>query len=59
MQYGHNRWYRHVCAAGAVLNILLMMIANLVGFAIGADGMRYMLRELVATSQGKSDKILL
>jgi hypothetical protein len=31
-----------------------MMIANLVGFAIGVDGMRYMLKQLIATSQGKS-----
>lgn len=35
-----------------------MMIANLVGFAIGVDGMRYMLKQLVATSQGKSEKAL-
>jgi D-alanyl-lipoteichoic acid acyltransferase DltB (MBOAT superfamily) len=46
-------WYRHVCALGAVLNILLMMIANLVGFVLGTDGVRYMLQQLMATWQSK------
>jgi D-alanyl-lipoteichoic acid acyltransferase DltB (MBOAT superfamily) len=52
-QYGHTKWYRHVCALGAVLNILLMMIANLVGFVIGVDGVRYMLQQLTASWQGE------
>ncbi|RKO98755.1 hypothetical protein CXG81DRAFT_15488 [Caulochytrium protostelioides] len=36
-----QRWppFRHLCAVGAVFNILLMMTANLVGFAVGIDGM--------------------
>ncbi|KAJ9110167.1 hypothetical protein QFC20_003019 [Naganishia adeliensis] len=50
-KYGHATWYRHLCALGAVLNNLLMMIANLVGFVLGADGVRYMLQQLVATWQ--------
>lgn len=34
-----------------MLNILLMMIANLVGFVLGTDGVRYMLQQLMATWQ--------
>ncbi|KAJ9125464.1 hypothetical protein QFC22_000425 [Naganishia vaughanmartiniae] len=40
-KYGDMSWYRHVCALGAVLNILLMLIANLVGFV---DTTKLMLR---------------
>ncbi|KAJ4290942.1 glycerol transporter [Kalmusia sp. IMI 367209] len=36
--------YRYLCGVGAVGEILLLMVANLVGFALGLDG----LRELVA-----------
>ena len=31
----------------------MMMTANLVGFVVGLDGIRYMLRELVVSSQGR------
>jgi hypothetical protein len=41
-----------VCAFGGVLNILLMMTANLVGFAIGTEGMKYMWQELLGTWNG-------
>jgi len=33
-------FYRHLCAIGAVGNILMMMCANLVGFCVGLDGTR-------------------
>jgi protein-cysteine N-palmitoyltransferase HHAT len=37
----HKPYYRHLCGLGASLNILMMMIANLVGFCDGAmDAMR-------------------
>jgi protein-cysteine N-palmitoyltransferase HHAT len=36
--------YRHLCALGAVGNILMMMAANLVGFAIGMDGLKTLVR---------------
>lgn len=45
-------WYRHVCALGAVFNILMMMGANLVGFVIGVDGVQYFLSQLIGTSEG-------
>jgi len=51
-KYGETPWYRHVCALGCVGNILMMMIANLVGFVIGVDGMKYLLSELMGTWKG-------
>lgn len=45
-------WYRHLCAAGGVFNVLLMMTANLVGFAIGVDGIRYMWEQLLGSWDG-------
>ncbi|KAG0199472.1 glycerol transporter [Mortierella sp. GBA30] len=55
--FSKKRWgnwphYRHLCATGAVANILLMMIANLVGFCIGLDGVKLMLYDLFSTVQG-------
>ncbi|RWA11429.1 hypothetical protein EKO27_g3658 [Xylaria grammica] len=35
--------YRMLCCVGAVINILMMMTANLVGFAFGVDGLRSIL----------------
>ncbi|KAI9139714.1 MBOAT, membrane-bound O-acyltransferase family-domain-containing protein [Paraphysoderma sedebokerense] len=40
------RYYRHLCAFGGALNIIMMMVANLVGFAVGTDGMKEMLNVL-------------
>lgn len=53
-QFGSKPWYRHVCAIGAVLNMLMMMTANLVGFVIGTDGVRFFVDELLGTSAGPS-----
>ncbi len=33
-------------------NVLMMMTANLIGFAIGTDGMAYMWRQMVGTWEG-------
>ncbi|KAI1346144.1 MBOAT, membrane-bound O-acyltransferase family-domain-containing protein [Xylaria sp. FL0043] len=47
--FPRRRWegrptaYRMLCCAGAVANILMMMTANLVGFAFGVDGLRSIL----------------
>lgn len=57
-RYGERWWYRHICAFGAVFNILLMMIANLVGFVIGIDGIRYLLDQLIGTAQGQLHSFL-
>ncbi|RKP12464.1 MBOAT, membrane-bound O-acyltransferase family-domain-containing protein, partial [Piptocephalis cylindrospora] len=39
-------WFRHLAACGAVFNILMMMIANLVGFAVGIDGIKQMISDI-------------
>jgi hypothetical protein len=36
-----------------VINILFMMSANLVGFVLGLDGMKHLVRELAQTPQGE------
>ncbi|KAF9357035.1 glycerol transporter [Mortierella sp. AD094] len=51
-KWGSWPYYRHLCAAGAVGNIMLMMIANLVGFCIGLEGVKLMLYDLFSTTQG-------
>ncbi|KAL3452412.1 MBOAT, membrane-bound O-acyltransferase family-domain-containing protein [Aspergillus insuetus] len=53
-----SRWrsrpntYRVICGMGAVGNILMMMIANLVGFALGVDGIKSLLSELLGSYAG-------
>ncbi|KAI7831233.1 MBOAT, membrane-bound O-acyltransferase family-domain-containing protein [Gamsiella multidivaricata] len=51
-KWGSWPYYRHLCAVGAVGNILLMMIANLVGFCVGLEGVKNMLYGLFSTAQG-------
>lgn len=51
-QYGGTWWFRHVAAVGGVANVLMMMTGNLVGFAIGTDGMRYMIEQLFGSWEG-------
>ncbi|KAI0035515.1 MBOAT, membrane-bound O-acyltransferase family-domain-containing protein [Vararia minispora EC-137] len=51
-QFGDKWWYRHICALGAVANVLMMMTANLVGFAIGTDGMSYMASQIMGSWAG-------
>ncbi|KAJ3996688.1 MBOAT, membrane-bound O-acyltransferase family-domain-containing protein, partial [Lentinula boryana] len=51
-RYSSTSWYRHVCAFGGVLNVLLMMTANLVGFVIGIDGLQFFLNQLIETFAG-------
>ncbi|PWN28141.1 putative GUP1-Multimembrane-spanning protein essential for proton symport of glycerol [Jaminaea rosea] len=56
--YGHHPWYRHVAAIGGVGNVLLMMGANLVGFAIGVEGAKYLVEQLFTTAQGARFMVL-
>ncbi|KAI0353656.1 MBOAT-domain-containing protein [Trametes cingulata] len=51
-KYGDKPWYRHVGAVGAVLSILMMMTANLIGFVLGTDGMKYMLHQVFDSWEG-------
>ncbi|KAI9376601.1 MBOAT, membrane-bound O-acyltransferase family-domain-containing protein [Aspergillus egyptiacus] len=48
----HPNAYRVICGVGAVGNILMMMIANLVGFALGVDGVKDLLSELLGSYAG-------
>lgn len=51
-QFESKWWYRHVCAIGAVLNIWMMMIANLFGFCLGKEGTIGLLHEMFSTIRG-------
>ncbi|PLN81776.1 putative glycerol:H+ symporter [Aspergillus taichungensis] len=44
--------YRVLCGVGAVGNILMMMIANLVGFALGIDGLKGLLAGMLGSYSG-------
>lgn len=44
--------YRMLCGVGAVCNILMMMAANLVGFAVGLDGLKGLLDGIVGSWDG-------
>ncbi|KAK9321501.1 MBOAT, membrane-bound O-acyltransferase family-domain-containing protein [Lipomyces orientalis] len=51
-KWGTKPIYRHMCAIGGVANIYMLMLANLVGFAVGLDGLRDMLRDIFSTWMG-------
>ncbi|KAJ7068615.1 glycerol transporter [Mycena amicta] len=51
-KYGTAAWYRHVCAVGGVFNLLLLMVANLVGFVVGIDGTQFFLQRVFGTTEG-------
>lgn len=51
-RYALKLWYRHLCGVGAVCNIWMMMLANLVGFCLGKDGTMALLNEMFSTAQG-------
>ena len=44
--------YRIICGVGAVLNILMMMAAALVGFAVGVDGLKGLVDGIVGSYSG-------
>lgn len=43
---GGETKYRMLCAAGAVVNILMMMVGNLVGYAFGLDGLQSIVKSI-------------
>jgi protein-cysteine N-palmitoyltransferase HHAT len=49
----HREAYRVICGIGAVGNILMMMAANLVGFAVGLDGLKGLVNGIVGSFSGK------
>jgi D-alanyl-lipoteichoic acid acyltransferase DltB (MBOAT superfamily) len=44
--------YRVICGIGAVGNVLMMMAANLVGFAVGIDGLQGLVEGIFGTYSG-------
>lgn len=50
--YRGQWWFRHACAFGAVINIWMMMLANLYGFCLGHDGMISLLSVMFTTFDG-------
>ncbi len=51
----HKEAYRVICGIGAVGNILMMMSANLVGFAVGLDGLKGLVQGIAGSYSGKTD----
>ncbi|AGO13091.1 AaceriAFL067Wp [[Ashbya] aceris (nom. inval.)] len=52
--YSNRTWYRFLCSAGAIINIWMMMIANLVGFCLGTDGTLKLVKDIFGTVNGIS-----
>lgn len=50
----HPNKYRWLCGLGAVGNILMMMVANLVGFAVGLDGLKGLVDGIVGSWGGRA-----
>ncbi|KAI5954470.1 GUP1 [Candida jiufengensis] len=53
-KYNQQWWFRYLCSVGAVINIWMMMIANLVGFCLGKDGTLQLIKEIFKTLSGIS-----
>jgi D-alanyl-lipoteichoic acid acyltransferase DltB (MBOAT superfamily) len=48
----HQDVYRYICGVGAVVEVLMLMIANLVGFALGIDGLKGLVSGIMASWGG-------
>ncbi|GAA5876653.1 hypothetical protein JCM8547_005765 [Rhodosporidiobolus lusitaniae] len=53
-KFSSRPWFRPLAALGGVLNILLMMTANLVGFVVGIDGAKSLWGKMVGGWEGRS-----
>ncbi|ORY15817.1 glycerol:H+ symporter-like protein [Clohesyomyces aquaticus] len=49
---GRPNTYRLICGVGAVANILMLMVANLVGFALGLDGLDGLVKGIMGSYSG-------
>lgn len=56
LKFGNKPWYRHICAVGGVVNGLMMVTANLVGFVIGVDGIKYLIHQLIDSWDGELNR---
>lgn len=52
-QYGDKPWYIPVCALGAVFNIVMMIVANTIGFVLGPKNSLVFLKEVFGTWSGE------
>ncbi|CCD25548.1 putative O-acyltransferase NDAI_0F02300 [Naumovozyma dairenensis CBS 421] len=51
--YRNKWWFRlSLCALGGVINIWMMMIANIFGFCLGPDGTKALLKDIFSTFSG-------
>lgn len=50
---GRETKYRMLCALGAVINCLMMMVGNLVGFAFGVDGLVLIVKSIFHEFSGE------
>ncbi|PSR87411.1 putative glycerol:H+ symporter [Coniella lustricola] len=50
---GRETQYRMLCAVGAVANVLMLMVGNLVGFAFGLDGLQSIVSGIFHDFSGK------
>ena len=48
----HLTAYRCLCAVGAIGNLMMMMAANMVGFAVGTDGLKQIVAGVFAGWEG-------
>lgn len=51
-RYGNTPWFPYVRALGTVVNVFMMMTANLVGFVVGLDGIQFLWSQLIGTPAG-------
>lgn len=50
---GNLTAYRVICGIGTVGNLMMMMMANLVGFAVGVDGLKSIIAGIFRDFSGK------
>lgn len=51
-KFSQKWWYNYYCGVGAVINIWMMMLANLFGFCLGKDGVLHLLHDMFSTNSG-------
>ena len=51
--HNYKTTYRVICGVGGVGNVLMMMAANLVGFALGLDGLKDLVHGIIGSYSGQ------
>lgn len=52
-KYGARPWYIHACALGGVVNIIMMITGNTIGFVLGVDHTVVFLKSVFVTVDGR------